>query len=140
MKSESLPEDRLRRYFDTFWPSLAREIEAANRELQPLPVALRGKLRETFAPMFWNTADASIFMLDLDLPRENINWNQTPRQFWNEIIRVASNHKKLGTLLDLALERYPENERFQDLRKEIAAWEASLPERVIAPDRATLGY
>ena len=37
MKDEALSEDRLKRYFDTFWPPLERVLIQVNREYQPLP-------------------------------------------------------------------------------------------------------
>ena len=37
MDSEALSEERLRRYFDTFWPSLDAELQQVNLDLQTLP-------------------------------------------------------------------------------------------------------
>jgi cephalosporin-C deacetylase-like acetyl esterase len=60
MGSDTLPEERLKKYFDAFWPSLFEVINQVNSEIKFLPVALRERLMKILPLCFGNVRQIEI--------------------------------------------------------------------------------
>ncbi|MBV8277226.1 MAG: toll/interleukin-1 receptor domain-containing protein [Verrucomicrobia bacterium] len=126
MGQEALSEDRLTKYFDTFWPTLEAVLIAVNRELQPLPSALRNELMRIVPPIFHRANRLEIYAFEADLPGWKINWNQAAIYVWAEIINVAISEKKLLDVIDLLCKDCSGNQPLNDLREKVRMWEGSL--------------
>ena len=51
MASDALPESRLKKYFDTFWPNLAEVLSRVEHEFRALPRDIRARLLEILPPL-----------------------------------------------------------------------------------------
>jgi len=126
MPGGSLPEARLKKYFDLFWPSLEEVLETVNRELRPLPQPLRQKLINTLAPMFHRVAEIEMHALESDLPIWEVNLNQAAIHVWREVIQLAVRDKKLQELMQNVEQNFGEGTRFAELLAEVSNWSLSL--------------
>ena len=98
-KEDSLPEERLKRYFDTFWPTLRDTISQVNHELRPLPYEIRLNLVESLPKLMWQSSELSSLAVTIDLSAWLINWNQAAIYCWEEVIQVAYEEKKLEIII-----------------------------------------
>lgn len=115
MAQEALPETRLRRYFDTFWPALAGEIDAANADRQIIPRALYRKMLDVLPPLFYEVGIIKVFAVYADLPIWNINLNQAAVHVWRELLELAVTQRKLGSLFDVLARDNAQNGQLQEL-------------------------
>jgi hypothetical protein len=125
---DALPEERLRKYFDTFWPDLEKALSEVNRDLRPLPRELRGELLDLLPKMMYRTAEIEMPVAFADISRWDINWNQAAIYVWREVIQVAADERKLTGLLDVLLEMrkdYDGVAGLQELAQKIRVWEGS---------------
>ncbi len=125
MADEALPEERLSRYFDNFWPDLELVLSRVNREFQELPQDLRTELLETLPQIFYIVRDIEWKAVEAGIPIWEINLNQAAVHVWREVIQVATTYKKLEELLnqmanDRAYAAY--KDRFTTLRDKVRAW------------------
>ncbi len=127
MAGEALPEARLQRYFDTFWPTLEAELALLNRELQALPETLQLRLLETLPRAFYKVHEIEMFAAFADIPVWNINLNQAAVHVWRELIQVAVSEKKLDTLFEVLMKDYGGNPVFRELAERVHEWHQSLP-------------
>lgn len=88
MAGEALPETRLSRYFETFWPDLEAVLSQVNSEFQTLPREIESQLLETLPRMFHNVREVEMFAWTADLPIWEINLNQAAIYVWREVIQV----------------------------------------------------
>jgi len=128
MDDEALSEDRLKRYFDTFWPALEQVLIQVNREYQPLPQELRRDLLNTLPPVFYETRRIEMYAQFAGLPVWMINWNQAAFYIWVELIQVATDERKLGVFMDILAKEYERNAAIQELKSKVATWESTLKE------------
>lgn len=126
MDTEALTEVRLQKYFDTFWPTLESEVLAVNRELQPLPPALRQQLLEVLPRFFYKVHEIEMIAVFNDLPVWKINLNQASVYVWRELIQVATDEKKLQNLFDYLMEDWSGNDLIRELYAKVREWSDSL--------------
>ena len=124
MDDGALPEERLKKYFNTFWPDLEATLTEINRELQPLPMELRRKLLESLPPIFYNTQEMTMYTDRAGVSVWKINWNQAALYAWEELIQVAVDENKLGSLLNCIQKAYEGNTMLNELNENVQAWEA----------------
>ncbi|MEA2977332.1 MAG: hypothetical protein QOF19_2852 [Alphaproteobacteria bacterium] len=124
--SGALPEARLKKYFDVFWPTLEGEIRAANRDLQPLPQLLQRRLLDLLPMIYYRAEELEMLALRSDLPTWEINRNQAPIHVWRELIQVAARHRKLEEFMQALVDEYPKNPHVLELGAEINNWSRSL--------------
>lgn len=118
MVNGSLPEQRLEKYFNTFWPALETEIAAVNRDIHALPLDLHRHFMTVVPQALHNVREIEMLAAFSDLPVWEINWNQAAVHVWREVLRVALDHQRLGGLLDQITERAPVlSERLGPLRE-----------------------
>ena len=120
--SGPLPEARLRKYFDVFWPALEEAIRLANRDLRPLPNSLYLRLLELLPRVFYNVREIEMLAAYSDVPIWEINLNQAAIHVWRELIQIANRHKKLEGLMQRLVEKYPKNPAFQELGTAVQDW------------------
>jgi hypothetical protein len=125
MGGDALPEARLQRYYETFWPALEAELSAVNRDLQPMPEALRRQFLETLPPLFYKVSQIEMFAVFAGLPIWNVNLNQAAVHVWRELIQVATTEKKLNSLLEVLIKDYSGNPMIRDLQIKVHEWERS---------------
>jgi hypothetical protein len=126
MDSDALPEVRLKKYFDTFWPDLEAVLSQVNSELQALPRDIGTQLIEVLSLMFYKVSEIEMFALGTGLPIWEVNLNQAAFYVWRELIQVAASEKRLGELLDRVVDYAPASARkLTSLREEVRPWSQS---------------
>jgi len=126
MDSDNLPEVRLQRYFDTFWPGLERTISEVNIERQALPPEIAAELMQILPSRFYKVQELEMFALETGVPIWEVNLNQAALYVWRELIQVAASEKKLGDLLDRVIDRAPAYAAsLSDLRERVRPWSQS---------------
>lgn len=126
MDNDALSEDRLKRYFDTFWPALEQVLVQVNRKYQPLPQELRRDLLNTLPQIFYRTSEIEMYAHYASLPVWMINWNQAAIYVWGELIQIATDERKLAVFMDTLLRDYSGNPMIQELKSKVATWESTL--------------
>jgi hypothetical protein len=117
MASGSLPEQRLEKYFITFWPALEAEISAVNRDIRALPLELHRQFMTIVPRALYDVREIEMLAAYSDLAVWEINWNQAAIHVWHEVLREALDHERLPELLDQIAERAPVlSERLASLR------------------------
>ena len=122
MTQEALPETRLRRYFDTFWPALAAEIDAANADRLVIRRDLYHRMMDVLPPLFYEVGMIKVFAVYADLPIWNINLNQAAVHVWRELLELAVAQRKLISLFDVLEKDNPQNEQLQLLTQLVKEW------------------
>ena len=105
MESGSLPEQRLEKYFNAFWPALEAEISPVNRDIRALPLELHRQFMTVVPRTLHSIREIEMLAAYSDLPVWEINWNQAAIHVWREVLRVALDHERLPELLDRIAER-----------------------------------
>jgi len=127
MQTGSLPEARLKKYFDLFWPSLEEVLETVNRELRPLPRSLQQKLVNTLSPMFYDVREIEMYATTFsDLPVWEVNLNQAPIHVWREVIQLAVRENKLEGLVRGFMKDYKDNPKIAEINADVSNWSLSL--------------
>ena len=126
MRDDTLPETRLKKYFDTFSPDLETVLSQVNNELQVLPREIEVQLIEMLPQRFYRISDIESLALFSGLPMWEIHWNQAAIYVWRELIHVAASEKRLGELLDATTRRSPVlTEQLANLREQVRPWSQS---------------
>lgn len=128
MASDALPESRLKKYFDTFWPNLAEVLSRVDHEFQVLPRDIRARLLEVLPPAIYRVDEIELLALMADLPVWEINLKQAAIHVWPELIDLAVAQKKLEFLLDAVAAdyRYPILiQSIEKTREELRSWNNS---------------
>jgi len=123
--SDALPEARLKKYFDTFWPDLEAELLAVNRELQPLPELLQRQIIDVLPQYFYQVSRIEMFAFEAELPVWKINLNQAALYVWREVIQIATIEKRLEQLFEV-ITSGGANEKLRDLQAKVRDWTRSL--------------
>lgn len=126
MGDDALSEDRLKRYFDTFWPTLEQVLLQVNRQYQPLPNELRLELLKGLPQIFYGASEIEMHAMDAGLPVWMINWNQAAIYIWSELIQVAVDEQKLGVFMDELASKYGGNTLIQELKSKVDTWESTM--------------
>jgi hypothetical protein len=117
MASGPLPEQRLEKYFNTFWPAFEAEINAVNRDIRALPLELHRQFMTVVPPALYEVREIEMLAASSGLAVWEINWNQAAIHVWREVLRVALDHERLPELLDQIAEQAPVlSERLASLR------------------------
>lgn len=125
MAAEALPESRLQRYFDTFWPTLEGAISVANRDLRQLPSSLLRLLLEDLPPFAYRTTEVEMYAHMAGLPVWRINLNQAAIHVWRESIQLAVAENKLLSLIEVLHEQFPDNPELKQIEESVRAWSTS---------------
>ncbi len=124
MGSNALTEERLKKYFEAFWPTLDEAIITVNKEIKSLPNPLRKKILDILPPTFYRVLEIERFAFFAGISVWYINWNQAAIYVWKELIQVAVNEKKLSALFDvIEKDGFQNRVDIMDLRKEVKSWE-----------------
>jgi TIR domain-containing protein/effector-associated domain 1 (EAD1)-containing protein len=123
MGSDTLPEVRLHKYFESFWPDLEAVLSRVNSELQALPREMEEQLIEVLPRTFYRIREIEMIAQFAGLPIWEINLNQAALYVWRELIQLAASEKRLGELVDQAVREAPVlTEIFADLRDKLTPW------------------
>src|SRR5262249_51354017 len=82
---DALSEDRLKRYFDTFWPTLEKVLIQINREYHHLPQEIRQDLMNLLPRRFYMSNEIADLATTVRLSVWMINWNQAAIYVWGEV-------------------------------------------------------
>ena len=123
MGNDALPEERLKKYFEAFWPGLFDVITKVNNELKFIPKSLRDELLQVL-PHLYNLTNKMSHLVEMaDIPSYSINFSQAPIYAWHELIQIAVKEKKLGALMEIVEQEYEMNEVVRQLRRKVSEWE-----------------
>ncbi len=108
---DALPEQRLRRYFEAYWPALESSIaealeDQATQEEAIVPNELLVDLLNALIDCF-DLDGLKILFWDTGLPTEEVNWNQAMKSVAMDALEVARDGKFLHKLFEAALRERP---------------------------------
>lgn len=115
MGDEALPRERLRRYFDRFWPELESAISSALRGSQYLPPDQFRRVADVLSYLSYDPARLEMWFRFSDLPMHFVNWNQPMVNVARDAVKVALEHNRLRTLLEYAHKDYEGNPELSQL-------------------------
>jgi hypothetical protein len=118
MGKDALPQARLRKYFEQYWPALESEITNAARVAKYLPPDLLRRLVDTLCNRF-SIHDLESLFMSQDLPRRLVNWQQALIYVSGEAVHVALEHDKLRAFLQAAVEERPGCQDLAQLSNEL---------------------
>ena len=122
---EALSEERLKKYFEAFWPSLSQVIDTVNGELRSLPSSLRNKLLDIMPKTFYRSSEIERLAVMTGISAWTINWNQAAIYIWSELIQTAVNEKKLRLLLEcIVQDGFEMRTDIIQLQSEVESWES----------------
>jgi hypothetical protein len=126
MGDDTLPEVRLKKYFDTFWPDLEAVLSQVNKELQALPREIEAQLIEVLPQVFYDIREIEMLASEAGLPIWEVYLNQAALYVWRELLHVAASEKRLGEFLDRIMAHAPALAmRLATLREEVRPWSQS---------------
>jgi hypothetical protein len=123
MGDDALTEERLKRYFEAFWPPLHDTITTINNELKSLPNIYREKLMNILPMQFYKINHIIMLVRMAGISPWKVYWNQAAIYLWSDVIQTAVNENKLRDLLEVIFSQYGMYTAIDELKLEVSNWE-----------------